>query len=432
MSRTLPIAGLLACASIVLAQEPPPLALTLTLEDAMQRARANSQQLLSADITARLAHEDKVQAKAALLPSLNWENGYVYTQPNGTDTGVFVVNNGVHVYTNQLALHADVFSPGKRADYQMAIAGEAIARARLDIAQRGLMATVVQNYYAMVSAQRHMVNAQRGMEEAGRFLDITRKQEVGGEAARADVVKAQIEVNNRQRDLREAQLAIDKARIGFAVFLFLDFRQDFGVVDDLDQLAVLPAFSELEGRAQKDNPDLRAAQAFVTQNNFGIKSARAGLLPTLTLDYFYGLQANQYAIHNPAGNSLLGSSVVATATVPVWNWGAARSKIKQAELRQQQARVDLSLTQRQLQANLNEFYLEAATANTQMTLLKQTLDLAEESLRLTILRYEAGEATVLEVVDAQRTALDARNAWDDGKARYRVALSALQTLTGAF
>jgi outer membrane protein TolC len=302
----------------------------------------------------------------------------------------------------------------------------------VEIAQRGLAATVVQNYYGMVNAQRHMVNAQRGMQEAGRFLDITRKQEAGGEAARADVVKAQIEVNNRQRDLREAQLAIDKARIGFAVFLFPDFRQDFGVVDDLDQLPVLPPFPELETLAQRNNPDIRAAQSTVTQTNFGIKSARAGLLPTLTLDYFYGIEANQYAIHNEFGQRLLGSSLVATATVPVWNWGAVRSKIKQSELRLQQAHVDLSFTQRQLLANLNEFYLEAATATTQMTLLKQSLDLAEESLKLTTLRYGAGEATVLEVVDAQRTVLDARNAWDDGKARYRVALSALQTLTGAF
>lgn len=432
MLRTLPIAGVLACASIAFAQAPPPPTLTLTLEDAMQRARANSQQLLSADISARIAHEDKVQAKAALLPSLNWENGYIYTQPNDTATGVFVANNGQNVYTNLAAVHADLFAPGKRADYQMAIAGEAIARARVDIAQRGLIATVVQNYYGMVSAQRHMVNAQRGMQEAGQFLDITRKQEAGGEAAHADVVKAQIEVNNRQRDLREAQLAIDKARIGFAVFLFPDFRQDFAVVDDLDQLAVLPAFPELETRAQRNNPDIRAAQATITQSNFGIKSARAGLLPTLTLDYFYGLNANQYALHDPAGNNLLGSSVVATATVPVWNWGAVRSRIKQAELRLQQSRVDLSFTQRQLLANLNEFYLEAATSSTQITLLKQSLDLAEESLKLTTLRYGAGEATVLEVVDAQRTVLDARNAWDDGKARYRVALSELQTLTGAF
>lgn len=398
----------------------------------MQRARTNSQQLLSADIAARIAREDRVQAKAALLPTLNWENGFVYTQPNGTDTGIFVANNGPRVYTNMASVHADLFSPAKRADYQIAIAGEAIARARVEIAQRGLSATVVQNYYAMLSAQRHYANAQRGFAEAGRFLDITRKQEAGGEAAHADVVKAQIEVNSRQRDLRESQLAIDKARIGFAVFLFPDFRQDFALVDDLDQLAVLPAFPELETMAQKNNPDIRAAQATITQNNFGIKSARAGLLPTLSMDYFYGLQANQYALHNQFGDNNLGSSVVAGLTVPVWNWGAVRSRIKQAELRLEQSKVDLSFTQRQLLANLNAFYLEAATASAQINALKQSLDLAEESLTLTNLRYEAGEATVLEVVDAQRTVLDARNAWDDGKARYRVALSTLQTLTGAF
>jgi outer membrane protein TolC len=47
-----------------------------------------------------------------------------------------------------------------------------------------------------------------------------------------------------------------------------------------------------------------------------------------------------------------------------------------------------------------------------------------------MLRYQAGEATVLEVVDAQTTLLQARNAFDDGLVRYRMALAALQTLTG--
>jgi outer membrane protein TolC len=67
-----------------------------------------------------------------------------------------------------------------------------------------------------------------------------------------------------------------------------------------------------------------------------------------------------------------------------------------------------------------------------MASLQNSLGLAEDSLRLTVLRYQAGEATALEVVDAQRTALDARNAFTDGKVRYHVALAALQTLTGAF
>ena len=100
--------------------------------------------------------------------------------------------------------------------------------------------------------------------------------------------------------------------------------------------------------------------------------------------------------------------------------------------RVQQARTELSLAQRQVLANLNAFYLEAAAASTQLASLKSSLDLSEESLRLTSLRYEAGEVSVLEVVDAQTTALAARNAYADGLARYRVALGALQTLTGVF
>ena len=64
--------------------------------------------------------------------------------------------------------------------------------------------------------------------------------------------------------------------------------------------------------------------------------------------------------------------------------------------------------------------------------LRTTADLAAESLRLTELRYTAGESTAFEVVDAQKTLVDARNAYDDAQTRYRVALSTLQTVTGNF
>jgi outer membrane protein TolC len=104
--------------------------------------------------------------------------------------------------------------------------------------------------------------------------------------------------------------------------------------------------------------------------------------------------------------------------------------VRQAALRQQQAQLDLKLTERQLAANINSFYLEARVAGTQIDSLSRAADLSAESLRLTLLRYQAGEATALEVVDAQSTLAQARNAYADGLARYRVALGNLQTLTG--
>ena len=118
--------------------------------------------------------------------------------------------------------------------------------------------------------------------------------------------------------------------------------------------------------------------------------------------------------------------------IPLWTWGAAQSKVRQAQLRQQQAKLELSLAQRQLLANLNSFYREAQLAQSQLDSLRSSLALSAESLRLTNLRYQSGEATALEVVDAQSTLAAARNAVDDGLARYRIAIANLQTLTGNF
>src|SRR5207247_7738714 len=98
----------------------------------------------------------------------------------------------------------------------------------------------------------------------------------------------------------------------------------------------------------------------------------------------------------------------------------------------QQARVELSQAQRQVLSNLYSFYNEALVARSAVETLRRAADLAAESLRLINLRYQAGESTALEVVDAQNTLTQARNAYDDSQARYRVALANLQTVTGPF
>jgi len=241
--------------------QSPPAPLRLTLDDAMARARANSPQILSANIATLLAREDTVQAKAALLPEASSFNQFIYTQPNGAPSGVFVSNDGTHVYNNQAVVHGDIYSLGKIADYRKTQVAEAVARAKAEIASRGLTAVVVQNYYGMVSSTRKLANAQQSLAEAREFLDITQKQERGGEAAHSDVVKAQIQVEQRQRDAQESQLGLDKVRLGFSVLLFPDFRQDFTVVDDLDASRPLPPLAEVQKLAGASSPDIRAPKA---------------------------------------------------------------------------------------------------------------------------------------------------------------------------
>lgn len=423
----------LSCALAQPAPGPPTgPPLTLTLQEVLERARQYSQQVYTADIVAKLAHEDTVQAKAGFYPSINGLSQFIYTQPNGTPSGVFVSNDGPHVYNDQALIHGEIWNPARRADYRRTLAAEAVARAKGDLALRGLHVTVVQNYYLLVVAQRRIANAQQSLKETAQLVDITQKQEAGGEVAHADVVKSQIQLEQRQRDLQDAQLNTEKARIALAVLIFPTFGQAYSVVDDLAAAPPLPLYSEVETMAGRNNPDIRVAQSTVEQQTHAIESARAGFLPTLSFDYFLGINANQFAVQNREGQNLFGPVFQAQLTVPIWTWGAQRSKVKQAELQLQLAKNDLSLAQRTLLAEERSFYLEAQSAETQLISLKKSMDLSADSLRLTLERYQGGEATILEVVDAQSTLAQSRNAYDDGLARYRLALANLQSLTGTF
>ena len=412
--------------------------ITLTLQDALTRAKANEPQFHAAITEYGVAREQTVQSRAALLPTVSYDAGFIYTEANGTrsGTGRFIANNGVHEYVSEGNAHQAI-SLQDVAEYRKARALEAVAKAKSQIAARGLVVTVVGAYYGTVVAQRKYSTAQRAASEAERFFDITQKLERGGEVAHADTIKAQLQLQQQQRALQDAQLEMDRSRLELAVLIFPTFNENFTTVDDLENIEPLPSYQEAEKIAGAANPQLAVAVASLKAANQEVAVAWNSFLPSLSLDYFYGIDANLFAANgfDPLTRQTfrnLGYSATATLQLPIWNWGASQSKVKSADLQREQAKVELSFAQRKLVADLKLLYSEAQTARSELESLRQSADLAAESQRLTTLRYQAGEATVLEVVDSENTLTTAQNALGDGQVRFRVAMANLQTLTGSF
>ncbi len=291
----------------------------------------------------------------------------------------------------------------------------------------------MQDYFAALAAQRKADVAQKAADEGEQFLKLTQNLENGGEAAHSDVIKAELQARERRRLLQEGRLALLNARLDLAVLLFPDFNDHFELTDDLHASIPLPTLGEVQQQASRENPDVRGAVAAVQQAKDTVGVERAAYLPSLGLDYFYGIDASRFATNSIfIGREVpnLGSSASATLNIPIWNWGATQSRVKQAQIRQAQSARELSFAQRKLLAEIQSLYNEAETALDELSGLSRSAELAAESLRLTTLRYKGGEATVLEVVDAQTTSAQAANTYEDGAVRYRVALANLQTLTG--
>jgi len=409
--------------------------LRLTLQDALALARKNEPSYQSVVTAAGIAGETRAQTRDALLPSVNFNTAAIYTESshNSPSGVVFIANNSPHEYISQGNVHQQL-DLASWETYRSSAAQAAAAKARAEVASRGLVVTVVQNYFAAAAAERKLESAARTADAGEKFLQLTQALEKGGEVAHSDVIKADLQAQERRRQLQEAKLELLNARLDLAVLLFPDFNDHFEIGDDLHGNVALPPQPEFEAQAAQGNPEIRAALATTEAAAHDVKAARAGYLPSISLDYFYGIDAAQYAVNGTGTNgskvSNLGSSAIASLSLPVWNWGATQSRVRAAELQRDQAKRELSFAQRKLLAEMRSLYSEAETSLNELAGLQRSAELSEESLRLTTMRYQGGEATVLEVVDAQTTFAQASAAYQDGAVRYRVALANLQTLTG--
>jgi outer membrane protein TolC len=403
----------------------------LTLQDALKLARKNDPTYRAAVTEAGLAREDRAQSRDALLPGVNFETSALYTQTNANGVR-FIANNAAHEYVSQGNVH-QVLDFSAFSAYRRSAALAAAAKARAEVAQRGLLVTVVKNYFEVAAAEQKLSAARRTANEGDQFFELTQNLEKGGEVAHSDVIKAELQMQDRRRQLQEAQLGLLNARLDLAVLLFPDFNDNFEIADDLHASVPLPLRDEFEVQAAHENPEIRAALSAVQAAAHDVNSARAGYQPSVSLDYWYGIDAERYATYTSTADGKfknLGSSAMASLNLPIWNWGATQSHVRQAELKRDQAKVELSFAQRKLLAEMRSLYSEAETSLNELAGLQRSAELAADSLRLTTLRYKNGEATVLEVVDAQTTFAQANSGYQDGALRYRVALTNLQTLTG--
>ena len=430
----------MACAAGPLSAQVPtstPVAV-ITLDEAIHRAEANEPAFAAASAEKRSLALERRDARAALLPTATYHNQVIYTEPNGQSnrigqttnepSPVFIANNAVREYASQGVFNETV-GLSQVAAIRLADANAARATAELEVARRGLVATVVNLFYNAQVQQERIAVASRALDEANHFVTITEQREAARESAHADVIKAEIEQQQRQREIADAKLANEKARLELGVLLFPDPTTAYDLAAAVSP-APLPDRAVVEAAGRANNAELKSAFASLQVAQANTSAARAALFPELAFNVTYGIDAPQFAHSGPENVRNLGYSGSATVDIPVWDWLTSERKIKESHILQAAAKTSLDAAQRRLLADLAEFYAEAVTAQSQLLSLDETVNDASESLRLTNLRYVDGEGTVLEVVDAQTTLITAENGRLEGRVRYQSALAQLQTLTG--
>ena len=423
-----------ATPAVVINSSTPDLS-ALTLDEALRLANAQASAYQSAILNERIASEDVRQAQAALLPKMSAPLSYIYTSPAlGLPPGEprapsFIANNAISEYEGLVNVSGDADVAGKlRATLAKNRALLSAAHAGTDVAKRVLAQTVIETYYSLALAIAQRRAAEGNLAAAEEFERITSLLLSGGEVAPVDLTRAQLQTIQRRDELERARVNEEVAAGSLRVLVGYDFTRPVGTTD----LALaLPTDSEYQQFKPDDvarRPEFTQLDQQLRAARQEIKIARADRLPALTYSMNGGFDTD--SLKGPGLREHTGVSAAVSLTIPIFDWGATRSKERQANLRVQVAENERKIAVRGFTQQFYAARAQAANAAARIALAREGVTKAQDNLSASIARYRAGEAQIVEVTDAQTTLVAQRTALSQAIFDYQIALARLRQATG--
>jgi len=304
----------------------------------------------------------------------------------------------------------------------------AAAHAGTEVARRALNQAVIEAYYGEALAIAQVRGAEQNLKAAEDFEHITSLLVSGGEVAPVDLTRAQLQTSERQDELERARANEAVAGGALRVLVGFDFTTPL-VTTDL--LLAVPADSQFQQFKPEDvsrRPEFTQLEASLRAAKEEIRIARADRLPSLSYSMNGGFDTD--SLKAPRLKEHSGVSAALSLNIPIFDWGAARSRERQARLRVKVAENQQAVAVRGFTQQYYAALAQANTAAARVRLAGAAITLAQTNLDASIARYRAGEAQIIEVTDAQTTLVTQRLALYQAIFDYQTALGRLRQATG--
>jgi len=406
--------------SVAWAQDAP-----LTLSDCVQKALNARNELTIARNDLRIAQQGVVGARAGFLPQFQVNGGYTYNSPSKTSGAPqYIALNGVHEYVTQFDASMPIDTSGRlRAELARARSEREAARQSVRLSERDLRKAVTGSYYRLVLARRLVEVAKSTLAEAQAFEGRTRKLNAGGEAARADVVKAQAEVAFLLQTLQGAELDAETANHDLASYWTADVAAALKLDDPFDGTLPQPA-PDTAGDTYLKRVEFSLFDAQRLGLKADVSAARSAMLPQTSLNWQYGIDSERYTWADR------GQAFFASVNVPIFDWLKSWSATKQAHIRLESFDITRDIARRNLSKEYQSALARVRLTWAQIETTRQQVSLSDENFHLAKVKYEGGEGLALDVVAAQSQLAQARGNYYSAISAYFNARSDLEVASG--
>ncbi|MEO8616957.1 MAG: efflux transporter outer membrane subunit [Luteolibacter sp.] len=377
-----------------------------TLTSLVERALSNNQDLAASSARLQQAREISRATRTLYFPnvSLGENAGRSKTRVRGNNGGAGIENNfSVPV---DLSYEVDVWGKVRRQN-ESAQASESAAAEDLNALRLSVASEVAQTYWALraVDADRAMLD--RTLELRRRALKLLTEQRAAGAISGLDLSRAQTEVSTAESE----RIGLDRTRIELVNALaVLDGAAATG--SNVPERADLPKPPSVPvsvpSELLRQRPDIRAAERRVAAANADIGVATAAFYPSFVIRAAGG--TSEASLSNLFKTTSLIWSIGQNATVPIIPQERLQAQRAATVAAHQAASAEYRQTVLQSVGEVENALLGSSILARRQVAQEQAQAAAEKTLELSTKRFKAGLVSFLDVVDAERTRLDAERA----------------------
>lgn len=409
----------------------------LTAVEARQLAVEFNRQYLSAQEDLVKAGADVTIARAGAFPKLDLNGSY---DRNFKIPSFFVQADGQAMefktgYKNTYALGLSLDQPiwqGGKVWSAWAIAKEyrKYSTAAADQVRSQVIYKSDSLFYIAILARSQLEVLQMSHQKSVENLSVVEKKHSQGLVSEFELLRARVEKLNLEPQILSAESAVRLADKRLKSFLGLDLEQDIQLMEAPadSSLTKLPSLNELYQLALRDRPEMKQADLMVDMRGKAVKVARADYYPSLDAVASYNWQSQSDAFTLSENKSESWTAGL-RLSLPIFSGGKTRGAVTQAKADQRTAMLQRSQQRDDVRLEVEAAYDQLLQTKEALDIQKNTIDQAEEGMKIADLRYESGVGTLLEVLSAREALTDAKRNRAEALFSFREAKARLKLAT---
>ncbi len=419
--------------TIASAQEPQK---PLTLEESIKIAMERSLTVHSAAVGVIGSEFRRKEAITNFLPL--WTGQYGATRYS-TPVTVGVVQAAIpgagagtsrDVYNFNTTLNQPLFTGGLNlANYRVAKLGVDLSKESLETAKRDLVLQVRVGYFIILRAEKFLAVAEQQVKQFEAQLEVTKAFFDVGIVPKNDVLQAEVRLANARQALVKAENDVATAKASFNILLRREINTPLEVVDILAYKAFPLSYEQSVEEALRLRPEIKAAQLNIDQAKEGVKIARSGFFPTISLAGNYIRFSDEPELSKGVNFSDRWT-IQALATFTLWNWGNTAFKVGENKVKVTQAEDSKNQLIDSVTLEVKDDYLNMLVAEKNLRVAEKAIEQAEENLRMNEERYKYQVATQTDVLDAVVLLAQARVNYYGALSDFNVAKAQLERAMG--